>query len=73
MARFSTALKAEDYINPPTGVNHFLAIAPGLIRNHTVIKLFRFWPEYFKDDTIFAASAEEAYVSHDSGVSSIKL
>ena len=51
----------------------FSAVAPDLIRNHKVIKLFRFSPEYSSDHTIFAASAEEAFVSRDSGINWVKL
>jgi len=51
----------------------FSSVSSDLIDHHKVIKLFRFSPDYAKDHTIFAASAEDAYVSNDSGMSWTKL
>jgi photosystem II stability/assembly factor-like uncharacterized protein len=47
----------------------FSPIAPGLIQNQKVLKLFRFSSDYATDHTVFAASAEDLYVSRDSGIS----
>ncbi len=45
----------------------FEPISTGLIKRHESLKLFRFSPNYTHDQTIYAASAEEVYMSINKG------
>ncbi|MFV2032865.1 MAG: WD40/YVTN/BNR-like repeat-containing protein [Gammaproteobacteria bacterium] len=51
----------------------FTEIAPDLILANELFKLIRFSPTYANDQTIFAASPEEAYASYNEGASWIRL
>lgn len=67
------SVKGHGLFKSTNGGRSFFEIAPDLIQDSQLFKLIRFSPDFLRDNTVFAASVDEIYVSNDGGTVWSKL
>jgi len=72
-ATLLVSVKGKGLFKSEDGGDSFAEISRGLMRGHQLISAFQFSTDYKNDRTILASSAEEIYLSADSGLHWQKL